>query len=249
MCEVKPGPRCATDTRDAAASRSAEYEATHPGGPAVDPISAAQAQTQITQAQGHHRMLTESCATRLDVAMRAAQGNVREARAQLRQYGRHTSHGTVLGQRLRDVEQGTAEMKALGSAAPATGVDGESFFAAMKTGPVGAVPGPQELPPPEPADRPEGLTAEQRHLSMLIATQVQHLDGSLRVVDNRLRDARSALRQGEFQSGDGQLLGQVGQDADEASARLVTLLEVAPVMGLDDRAVRHAYYTGLSRFR
>lgn len=43
MCEVKPGCRCANDTRGAATATLERYAATHPDGPAVDPLSAATA--------------------------------------------------------------------------------------------------------------------------------------------------------------------------------------------------------------
>lgn len=252
MCEAKPGPRCANDTRDAATTASAQYQTAHPDGPPVDPISAArEVEAERVRAQGHHRMLTESAAMSLDNAMGAAQSNVREARRALHNYTRHTSHGTVLGQRLRDVEQHAAELKALGHSSPAAGMDNEAFFGAMKSGPVGKVPGPQELPAPTPPeDGPLDLSSEQRHLSMMISSQVQNLDRGLRTVDYRLRTARADLREGQFQVAEGQVLGQVGQvgqDVDEASARLATLLDVAPVMGLDDRAIRRAYHQDLSR--
>lgn len=42
MCDWKPGPRCATDTRDVCAKHRAEYEALNPTGPALDPLTAAQ---------------------------------------------------------------------------------------------------------------------------------------------------------------------------------------------------------------
>lgn len=43
MCEVKPGPRCSTDTRQAAECACEEYTATHPDGPGVDPLANAAA--------------------------------------------------------------------------------------------------------------------------------------------------------------------------------------------------------------
>src|SRR5690625_5019299 len=89
MCEAKPGPRCANDTRDAATTASAQYQAAHPDGPPVDPISAArEVEAERVRAQGHHRMLTESAAMSLDNAMGAAQSNVREARRALHSYTR-----------------------------------------------------------------------------------------------------------------------------------------------------------------
>lgn len=262
MCDVKPGPRCSNDTRDAAASASASYETAYPDGPPVDPITAAREaqaahaeseaawQAKAAQAKGYHRMVTEGTALRMDQALGAAQYNVREARRALHTYGRHSSHGTVLGQRLRDVEKAAAELKALGAAAPTAGVTEEEFFAAMKNGVVGGIPDRQELPEMEPAERPEGQTPEQSHLAMLISSQVQNLDRGLLSVDNRLRDARVGLRgekQDHWHVGEGEVLGQVGQNVDEASARLDTLLQIAPVMGLDEKGVRHAYYTGLQR--
>lgn len=41
MCEAKPGTRCATDTRGGAVATLERYEAAHPGGPSVDPLTAA----------------------------------------------------------------------------------------------------------------------------------------------------------------------------------------------------------------
>lgn len=41
MCDVKPGCRCATDTRQAAVVALDAYRRTHPRGPAVDPLTAA----------------------------------------------------------------------------------------------------------------------------------------------------------------------------------------------------------------
>lgn len=41
MCEAKPGPRCATDTRQTATRALATYKSAHASGPAVDPVTAA----------------------------------------------------------------------------------------------------------------------------------------------------------------------------------------------------------------
>lgn len=46
MCEAKPGCRCATDTRGAATATLERYADAHPGGPAVDPLTAAAVSNQ-----------------------------------------------------------------------------------------------------------------------------------------------------------------------------------------------------------
>lgn len=40
MCEVKPGPRCASDTCEQNIARQAQYQDAHPGGPDVEPLTA-----------------------------------------------------------------------------------------------------------------------------------------------------------------------------------------------------------------
>lgn len=49
MCEVKPGPRCSTDTRQAAECACDEYATAHPDGPGVDPLANAAAQFDETE--------------------------------------------------------------------------------------------------------------------------------------------------------------------------------------------------------
>lgn len=41
MCHHPPGPRCATHARGTAGAELHRYEATHPDGPSVDPLTAA----------------------------------------------------------------------------------------------------------------------------------------------------------------------------------------------------------------
>lgn len=53
MCETKPGPRCATDTRAAASDRYGQYASAHPDGPPVDPLAAATAQNLTPRAVGN----------------------------------------------------------------------------------------------------------------------------------------------------------------------------------------------------
>lgn len=43
MCDAKPGVRCATDTRGAYQRALTHYQASHPNGPSLDPLTAAHA--------------------------------------------------------------------------------------------------------------------------------------------------------------------------------------------------------------
>lgn len=87
MCETKPGPRCAADTRHVAQSASAAYNRAYPGGPPVNPITSASAQFTAgssalvprTRWQGGHdaasvrahQLLSHQAAASAGAAMRA----------------------------------------------------------------------------------------------------------------------------------------------------------------------------------
>lgn len=79
MCELKPGCRCAADTRGAVTATLERYTDAHPDGPAVDPLSAAAAQNQPAAAApvsvaDYQRRLDEAQAE-LEVAERAHKVN------------------------------------------------------------------------------------------------------------------------------------------------------------------------------